>query len=173
MLPTQSRISSDKTPSLSTSSTVSGEEAVLQERACSVCLFSPSLSGYRTAVYGLGIFADKFVTPHFCSSRPQRAVSSPSDHSRSTYPSSCFTFCTVSLSPVFLPALSLVGSTRVSNVTGSQSHLRGTHLILMAGRPAAELSLMTMLSGTDFVPVLRCVKSLVRKVPTPNVGWNP
>ncbi|GJD02593.1 diaminobutyrate decarboxylase [Colletotrichum higginsianum] len=48
-----------------------------------------------------------------------------------------------------------------------------THLILIAGRPLAELSLMTMFSGTDLVPVLRCVKSLVRKVPTPKVGVKP
>lgn len=29
------------------------------------------------------------------------------------------------------------------------------YLILIAGRPAAELSLITMLRGTDLVPVLR------------------
>jgi len=48
-----------------------------------------------------------------------------------------------------------------------------THLILMAGRPRAELNLMTMFRGRDFKPVLRWTKSLVRKVPTPKVGWKP
>ncbi len=49
----------------------------------------------------------------------------------------------------------------------------GVYLILIAGRPWAELSLMTMFRGTDFSPVEGWTKSLLRKVPTPNVGWNP
>ena len=63
------------------------------------------------------------------SSVSQRFLSSPSAHCFSTYPSFSLTWWTVSESPVFLPMLSL---------------------ILIAGLPDAEESLMTMFSGVDF-----------------------
>ena len=61
---------------------------------------------------------------------PHLAASSPLlSHRCSTYPSVSLTLCTVASSPVFLPILSL---------------------ILMAARPLAEESLMTMFKGCDF-----------------------
>lgn len=92
------------------------------------------------------------------SSRPHLADSSPSSHSFSTYPSSLLTFSTVALSPVFFPILSLHRVSLVSRCPQPSS----THLILIAGFPPAELSLMTMFNGVDLVPVLVWTKSLVR-----------
>ena len=56
------------------------------------------------------------------------------------YPRDALTLYTVSESPVFLPALSL---------------------ILMAGRPLAEDNLITMFKGSDFFSLDMCVKSSV------------
>src|SRR5271156_1262515 len=85
-------------------------------------------------------------------SLPQRLSSSPLPQSFSTYPRRRLTSAPVLESPVFIQALSL---------------------ILIAGRPPARESLMTMFSGTDFLPSDLCTKSFVRKVPTPNDGANP
>ncbi len=72
---------------------------------------------------------------------PQRASSSPLAQSLSIYPRVAFTWWTTSAFPVFFPILSL---------------------ILIAGVPLAEESLMTMLRGTDLVPVEGWVKSSVQ-----------
>jgi hypothetical protein len=72
---------------------------------------------------------------------PQRVFSSPPAHSFSVYPSLLLTSSTVALSPVFLPMLSL---------------------ILTACRPLAEAILMTMLSGTDLLPVDVSTKSSIK-----------
>ncbi len=60
---------------------------------------------------------------------PHLPLSSPSPHSLSTYPNFSLTSLTTPSSPVFFPTLSL---------------------ILIAGWPFAEESLMTMLRGGDF-----------------------
>lgn len=96
------------------------------------------------------------------SSLPQRAVSSPPFHSFSTYPSCSLTRRTVSASPVFFPMLSLCQrlapypASRPMTASVSLGDKGGSaYLILTAGCPAAELTLMTMLRGTDFFPVER------------------
>lgn len=73
---------------------------------------------------------------------PHRVFSSPPSHAFSVYPRRRFTSSTVALSPVFLPMLSL---------------------ILTAWRPDADAILMTIFSGTDFLPVDFSTKSSVYK----------
>jgi len=66
------------------------------------------------------------------------------------YPSLFFTSCTIFLSPVFLPMLSLS---------------------LTAGRPLAVAILMTMLSGLDFLPSDLFVKSSASRTVSETVDW--
>ena len=69
---------------------------------------------------------------------PHLVFSLPCAQLLSTYPNVSLTLCTVSKSPVFFPTLSL---------------------ILIAGLPFADESLITIFKGSDLVPLVRCVKS--------------
>lgn len=51
--------------------------------------------------------------------------------------------------------------------------LPAASVILIAGRPAAEASLITTLRGVVFFLVLQAMKSFVKKVLMPNADLNP